>query len=436
MSNKNQSQIMTIPGKGPANAAKKRPIPILGMWGIVLFGLAAAGLALKALGIMSDYNPEVYRFSSAGWGRYADVIVRVRMEALWHGCILALGGGLVLWALFRSSARAMARVFLPWMFVAIVALDALWLSRHYIKAMPAAALEENGVIKVLKTVLPEKRAALVSQDGFYNLWLTYLFPYHGIKTINITQMPRMPADYTKFFEAVGRNPLRLWQLSAVGFVLAPEQVWAQIRNDPAMKDAFEVVYAYDVKPLVSRGKPADCAVEVVPSASGQHVVMRLLKPSPRFALIAAWEKVDDSEALRRLGANDYQLFKKVMIAPECAADLPDFPAPREDGQVQLLEYRPGIMKLRTSAQCPSILRVTEKYDRDWRVRVDGKTGRVLRADFIFLGIPLETGLHEVVLEYAPPRWPLTVQGMGFLIVAGAIVVLLCRRKCSACGSRN
>jgi len=164
----------------------------------------------------------------------------------------------------------------------------------------------------------------------------------------------------------------------------------------------------------------------------------LLKPAPRFALVGAWEIVDDDEALRRLGAKEYHLFEKVMIAQGRAAkvSLPPSGGSNECGQVQLLAYRPGKISLRISSTCPAILRVADKYDPDWKAWIDGKKADVMRVDFIFQGVFVESGMHEVMLEYAPSKWPLAIQAVGFLIFAGALVVLLCRLKRDVCESRN
>jgi len=396
--------------------------------GIVL--VVALIMGLRALAIMSDFNSLSYRLAALGWGKFADIIVQNKISALWHAAFMMVCAGVFIRLFYGNLASRIRNQYVrsaaQWLLVAIVVADAFFLSRHYIKTMPMKAFEENDVIRVLKTALPEKRAVLLTQDGFYNHWLTYLFPYHGIKTINVTQMPRMPADYKKFFEAVGRNQVRLWQLSAVGFVLAPAQAWGQFQNDPAMKEAFEIVYAYNVK-------PADSYVEVIPATAeqpGQHVIMRLRKPAPRFALIGGWEIIDDDEALRRLGAKDYHLFEKVMIAPGSAVkvSLPVSGGSNECGQVQLLAYRPGKISLRTSSTSSAILRVADKYDPDWKAWIDGKKMDVMRADFIYLGVCVESGMHEVLLEYAPSKWPFVIQAVGFLFFAGAAVLLLYKRK--------
>ncbi|MDD5482819.1 MAG: hypothetical protein PHP98_04115 [Kiritimatiellae bacterium] len=415
----------------PVPAGNATPLWVKCFLGCVF--AAALVMALRALGIMTDFNALAYRLSAAGWDHFAAVILRNKVAALWHAAFMTVCAALFIWLFCARRIRNKYALHAAlWLLVTIVAVDAFYLSRHYVKTMPLKAFEENDVIRLLKT-LPENRTACVTQDGFYNLWLTYLFPYHGVKTINVTQMPRMSDDYKRFFEAVGRNPLRLWRLSAVGFVLAPAQFWGQVQNDPAMKDIFELVYAYNVRPLPAgrqRGQ-ASAGVEVVPATAeqpGQHVVMRFKEPAPRFALIGCWEIVADAEALRRIGLEKHQLSRKVMIAPECVSGLPDASGAGEDGQAQMLEYRPGRIKLKTSSVTPAILRVSEKYDPDWRVRIDGKEGKILRADFIFQGVYVEPGVHEVLLEYAPPKWPLCVQGLGLLAFAAAVCVLILRRK--------
>ena len=400
-------------------------------WFIGVLFVIAFVLALRALALMADEKALVYRLGSMGWGKFAEVIIQNKITALWHAALMTVCAVVFIWLYYGNKLRnQILRNIVPWLLVLVVAGDAFFLSRHYVKTMPLKAFDENDVIRVLKSDVGEHRVALVTQDGFYNHWLTYLFPYHGIKTINVTQMPRMPSDYKKFFEAVGKSPLRLWQLSAVGFVLAPAQVWGQFQNDPIMKEAFELVYAYNVKPLLWRGKPVDVCVEVIPATAeqpGQHVIMRLIKPAPRFALIGKWEVVNDAEALQRLGAADYRLFEKALIAPEFSLKQQDSSG-SSDAQLQVLDYKPGKISLRTSSTCPMILRVAEKYDPDWCVRIDGRKGDVMRVDFIFQGVYVEPGMHEVFLEYTPSKWPLVVQALGFLVFAGAAGILLRGRK--------
>jgi len=391
--------------------------------GVFILG---AILAVWALMLSCTSGEDTARMSAMGWGQYAATIVGNKTIALWHAALMTLGAGVCLWILTspRWRPRGAGRV-CAWALVLIVAGDALWLSRHYIKTMPMSVLEENDVIRILKSDMPEHRVALVSQDGFYNFWLTYVFPYYHILTMNVTQMPRMPVDYKRYMEAVGGHALRYWQLSAVGYILAPAQIWGQIQNDPAMKDAFDIVYAYNVA-------PAEMGVTVIPAtpkAPGQHVILRLKKSNPRFALIAGWQKAEDDEALRQMAALTFVPFQKVLVAPEAAEGLPEPTGTGIVGQVQMAEYRPGYMKLKVSADRPAILRVSEKYDRDWRARIDQQSVPVRRVDFICQGILVPSpGLHEVVLKYAPDKRPLIWQCLGMLICLGAGIALIVKPR--------
>ncbi|MDD5679361.1 MAG: hypothetical protein PHW60_15440 [Kiritimatiellae bacterium] len=383
-------------------------------------------LAIWALMQTGSSDEDTARMSALGWGTYAATIVGNKTTALWHAALMTLGAGVFLWILTlpRWQGRAAGRI-CAWALVLVVAGDALWLSRHYIKTMPMSVFDENEVIRIIKSDMPEHRVVMVTQDGFYNFWLTYVFPYYHILSLNVTQMPRMPVDYQRYMEALGRHTLRYWQLSAVGFVLAPATVWTQIQNDPAMKDAFDIIFAYNVA-------QAEMGVKVVPAtpaAPGQHVVLRLKMPAPRFALIAGWQNAGDDEALRQMASSDYVPFQKVLVAAETAGGLPEPTGAGIVGQVQMAEYRPGYMKLKVSADRPAILRVSEKYDRDWRAWVDQQSVPVRRVDFICQGILIPSpGLHEVVLKYAPDKRQLIWQWIGILLCLGAGITLIVKSR--------
>jgi len=390
--------------------------------GVFVLGSILAVWALMQMGASGEDTARM----GAIWGQYAAAIVGNKTAALWHAALMALGAGVFLWIITSSRWRAGAagRV-CAWALVLIVAGDALWLSRHYIKTMPISVFEENDVIRILKSDMPERRVVLVTQEGFYNFWLTYVFPYYHIRTLNVTQMPRMPADYKRYLEAVGSHPLRYWQLSAVGFVLAPGQVWGQIQGDPAMKDAFEIVYAYNVAPTGMGVK----IIAATPGAPGRHVILRLKKPAPRFALISGWQTAGDDAALREMAAPSFVPFQTALVAPETAEGLPEPTGTGIVGQVKMDEYRPGYMKLKVSADRPAILRVSEKYDRDWRAWINKEPVPVRRVDFISQGILVPTpGLHEVVLKYAPAKGPLIWQLSGILICLGAGIALFVRSR--------
>ncbi len=409
----------------PAGAAS---IPGWARWFCWGLGAAAVGLALWAMYLSAESAVETNRLALQWPGGLSAVIVRNKIIALWHaaGMTAAAAVFLALAIPRRGQAGRRTGAVAAWCLTAIVAADALWLSRHYIKTMPLAALAENDVVRLLRADQPDRRVALATQEGFYNFWLTYLFPYHDIRAVNVTQMPRMPNDYKRFLEAVGRRPVRFWQLMAVGYVLGPAPFWGEIRNDPALREAFDLVYAYNVAP-----GPDGMGVSVASATQehpGQHAVLRLKAPAPRYTLITGWRAAEDAETLNLLASDDHPLFQEALLAPEHAAGLPAPSGAGMTGLVQRVAYRPGYIRLSVSAPTACILRVAEKYDPAWRAWVDDAAAPVRRVDYLFQGVLVAPGLHEVVLRYAPGWWSLALQVLAILACLAAAWHFLARRR--------
>ena len=401
---------------------------------------AAVFLALWALGLTANRDTDVGQFASQGWGgQYAAVIVSNRIRALWHGALMMGCAGVALWMLLLKSGASSrppsgndgsvapsgrARKIIGALLILVV-LDAWLLSRDYIKTMPMSSVAENPVIALLKKDA-EHRVVLLSQDGFYGSWLTFLFPYHGISALNTTQAPRMPEDYKNFLGTLGRNPVRLWQLSAIGHVLAPAQVWAQMKKDPELGDAFSLVYSYNVS-------PEGAGVSIIPATMqypGQHVVLRLNRPAPRFALIGSFEVMPDDEALKCLGSPSYPLFEKVLIPPSFRDELPSDLTTEQRGSAgtcRMVNYRSGRIELDVLADHAGVLRISEKYDAGWQATVDGRRAPVYRVDYIVQGVPVAAGQHRVVMTYGASPWALRTQLAGFAIVFVAMISLVVRR---------
>lgn len=385
--------------------------------------LAVGGfMLLRSMLMETGKTTQVNALAASGWGQFASLIIDRKIAALIHGGLIMLLAGAGLHALLlsaRRSSKSLATI--GALLVALAAVDAFLLSRHYIKAASLAGMQENEVIRLLASD-GESRVALVSQDGFYNHWLTYLFPYHGIRSVNVTQMPRMPEDYKAFLGSVGRNMIRMWELSAVEFILGPSALWNQLQADPSLRGRFELAMTYDV------GEAAPGVFRVYPATAqrpGQHVVVRTVSPSPRFALLQGWESLPDTETLERLADPAFRPFERVLIAEEHAALLEPLDGTGVTGSHTLNDYRSGMMALTVVTDRPAILRIAEKYDPDWRATLNGNEVPVVRADFLFQGVAIPPGTHELVLRFAPPTGTLWLQAasLSLCLVAGLWVFL-------------
>jgi hypothetical protein len=93
------------------------------------------------------------------------------------------------------------------------------------------------------------------------------------------------------------------------------------------------------------------------------------------------------------------------------------------GTAQLVEERPGRLRLLTESAGRQLLVVSESHDPNWRVSIDGRPGAVERVNGDFLGCVVGPGQHCVEFTFQP----LSVVAGKALSVAGllACVLLAC-----------
>lgn len=373
-------------------------------------------LLLTAFSAISSMPKEAMRFAAEGWGQYSDVIVALRTRALWHAAIMGLLGTAGFFLLDRfKSARARNAVLLS--ACMIVAADSLLLGRQYIQRIDCEAFDPNPVVTFLKKADPGRRVALATQQGFYNFWLTYTFPYEGIRCVNVAQMPRMPTDYETFLKNLRRNTLRLWELFAVQYVVMPSAMWSQAKNDPNWSRALQPVFYFNSEP----SQEGHYIFREATAVNAQHVILEMQRPAPFVVPIGSWQASDDDSALKKLAAPSHNPLEVALVSASDSEGLRPLSESGPHGNVRFLAERPGYRRFQVSLDRPGVVRISQRYTQDWKAELDRRPTRLLRTDYLFQGIEVPAGLHEIILRYAPPMWPLVVQLVGMALCAIAVI---------------
>ena len=417
-------------------------------WGA---GIAAGLFLLAGLALWADLSGGAARLAAAGWGPLGRTIQWNKAFAVTYAGGAFLVGAGILWLLAGNVFHGVENSFphrgkngenLPhrgknvstpwktswgaWLPALVVLFDAAAiLAPRYIQTMPPGYVAENELVRHLKRELGPNRTAMATQDGFYNLWLTYLFPYHGISSVNVTQLPRPPADYTAFWGAV-KDPVRMWQLTAVSHVLVHGPVAAQLLANPAWAAQLERSWAYQP---ADDGRGGVATRSVPPGPNAPEVVLKLKPVPPRVAAVSSWRVVEDAEALKTLADPSFAPFSSVLLAPgtQVAAPPPGDPGP--PARIEISRLTPGRCEFTVENHGPVVVRVAEKYDPSWQATVDGKRVPVIRCDFMFQGVALEeAGTHAVALRYAPPSLPIYLQWVGIFSGLGAALWLVLTRR--------
>ncbi|MEI6167186.1 MAG: hypothetical protein WCS52_08320 [bacterium] len=403
--------------EGLAKWTRRFAVMVLVLGGLLLLWTASLASSREAL---------TSGFVSEGWSRYASVMVNNMVQGAFHASMmtLAVGAGLLLLVVWRQRQQ-MRRNGVMAAIVLVMVGDVWLLSRDYIKTVSFQEVAgDNVVTTFLKDNLKQQRVYMLSQEGFYNNWLTVLFPYHQIETFNVSQMPRMPVDYDLWLKSVGRDPLRLWQLSAIGYMLAPEQTWQQIQKDPRFARHFEAVKGFNVY-AVGTGVSV---VEVPLDKPAGHRILRFKDGLPRFNLFHDWGIAPDEVVRDRLVDRIFDPLSKVWVASDTAGALPAAVMTTNINH-EVLESTLSTTgaKVTANVASPAVLMFVNKHSDDWRVDVDGRPAPLLRCNSLCLGVYLEPGTHQVRF-YLRQKWGLFLVEIGGLLVCLVAVLFLWLRQ--------
>lgn len=393
-----------------------------GRW---MFTVAGGLLALSGLGVWVDHAASVQKLIQFGWpAKLAETIQSNMTFALFYGAGMCAVGYVACLGLERGWLRKS----LPWIVPALVLVDAVFLlAPHYLQRMPRSFIEKNILSDFLKGDLSDNRMTFQPQDGIYNHWLTYLFPYQSIATINVTQMSRMPEDYSRFFQQAGRDPVRMWELAAVSHVVGPAGLLGEFERNPAWHGKFEKALDFNV---YNDGLGGFSIRPAAADRPGQHAILRFKDRPPRASLIHQWAVLEDEAALQRLFASDFQPGRMAVLSPQAKDLWPDMPesADLTAGTVKIVNSRPGRFELEVESSGPALVRVSEHFDSGWKAWVNGKAAPVLRTDYLFLGVPVNAGHQTIRLEYLPAAWPFWLQMVWVPGLLAALISLGLQRK--------
>jgi hypothetical protein len=74
---------------------------------------------------------------------------------------------------------------------------------------------------------------------------------------------------------------------------------------------------------------------------------------------------------------------------------------KSPGSADILDYRPGEVRIAVSTSGGGYLVFTESFASGWRATIDGRPAPVLRGNYCLITVAIPPGRHEVTLRYRP-----------------------------------
>jgi hypothetical protein len=162
-------------------------------------------------------------------------------------------------------------------------------------------------------------------------------------------------------------------------------------------------------------------VTAVPAVNGVYDLFELTQALPRAKLYSNWQLVTNDQAvLDQLAATSFDPERSVFVAGGLPVAPPAASTSDHAGTVEFASYAPKDIVLRSAGPAPSVLLLNDRFDPNWKVKVDGKPETLLRCNYIMRGVYLTPGSHTVEFRFEPPLGPLYVS----LAATGAGLLLL------------
>ncbi len=387
-----------------------------------------------------------FSIGQAGWFLWffaaAVALCILALAGIFSGRRARLGGFLLGLLLILDLGRADLPYIIYWDYVQKYEVGSLNPIVDFLKNKPY----ENRVA-VLPFRMPDQFQ--VFEELYQIEWAQQLFPYYNIQSLDIIQMPRMPADLLAFENALAFHGdangawlyPRRWELTGTRYLLGPAGFLNVMNSqlDPEKK-RFRFVQRFNVLPKpgipVPEGISPEDYVRYLPpdkitafqNPNGDYALFEFTGALPRAKLYSRWQvSTNDEATLKMLASADFDPQQTVLVS----TPLPTAGSTNENsGTVDFKSYKPADIVFDTKSDAPSVLLLNDKFDPDWHVSVDGKPAEVLRCNFIMRGVYLTPGSHTVEFRFTLPNKPLyvTLAALAMGIILIGLLIFLNRRQ--------
>jgi hypothetical protein len=146
---------------------------------------------------------------------------------------------------------------------------------------------------------------------------------------------------------------------------------------------------------------------------------------PRAYIVSQAQAIsDDEELLAELLSQTFDPRRTVLLRPARSQESISYPPiPYPLYLIPLSpEYSPNAVRIEVALDQDGYLVLSDTYYPGWRAYVDGEEKEILRANYAFRAVPLESGQYTVLFKYEPPSFKV---GLAISLTTwGAIILCL------------
>jgi len=403
-------------------------------WMALAVLVLTGGMAGAAVGIDVARHPDAWggAFLMRGRRSFADVLAPTSHALIVAGALGAVAGSLAL--AMRLSRMAPHRLAAA---AGVLAVADLGLAhRDLNRTAPAGVLSETPSVLAAAEPRPYQR--------------TFVFDYHrpgsALRLLGHEQPFRAtvgeedwegPWHAPRALRAYGFAPLfAIWRreesysLDPVSLyshdIATVNRVFESAERSPELQLRFLRMAAVDgVVALHRDGFEPLRHVATLPSPFVEPIqVFRVPDTLPRAYVVGRARVAPSGQGWKALLAPDFDPAREVILP-----DAPVLDSGDDTGSCRIVSLKPDRMIVDAELRAPSYVVTVDAYDPGWRVLVDGRRAKQLRANVAFRAVEVPAGAHRIEFVYRPA----SVQAglaTSALAAVGALVWRLRRRRTS------
>ena len=277
------------------------------------------------------------------------------------------------------------------------------------------------------TVFPFGMRELGTLQQIYHVeWMQQQFPFYNIPSIDVVQDPRPSPENIEFRRALqtGTNIVRLWELTSTRYLFGLAGDFSKAVSDQidGGRGRFRPVLPFN---LFDAG---DQRFGVTSNEAGPFAVVEFTGALPRAHLVTTWESRTNQESLlTRLADPSFDPATSVLVLGALEAPKPGAGSVR--AKAEITAYSPKRITVKATSDADGILVLADKFDADWKVRVDGAPAELLRCNYLFRGVRVPAGEHQVEFAFQTATTGLYVSlsAIGVAVLLGLLLVWQVRR---------
>ncbi|MFP6906402.1 MAG: YfhO family protein [Verrucomicrobiota bacterium] len=373
---------------------------------LLIAGSICLGLGIVMLLCLLIYgsttSPMADYWRQIGRGALASSLANQMAAAFGHAFTFFLIAGAMFMIPWKSSKSWMAGA-LPVVVITALAIDLIIVDKRYMRTKDLTNwYAANEIATQIKSDGLHRASYQMGAPQKHD-WRWFNFFHHNTPLLERPANQRVNAQETAVAQALQRNGIRYWQITATDRILASAQMASRLRI-PSMEP-------------IRHFRATNGRYRFTDDTNGTSVLFNFKDALPRAQLYYQWEPLDEAATLKRLAEPGWNPKQSVLVPAD--SDAPQAGTTGTE-PATITAYEPNRIILKVDAKAEGILLLNDAFHKAWSAQVDGQDAAILRANHIMRGVRVPAGSHEIRFEYQRPIASLN----GFRISSAALLVMI------------